>query len=411
MRESFRKRAEGFERELEDAAPAQLEYLAGFAARAFRRPLRAAERAEFDKLYDLQRKKGVGHEEAFRTVLAACWSRRRSSSTSSTPRRARSRGRSALGARQPAELFPLVHHPRRRTAPPRRRRQAARASSSRTANAAHAAGSAAAVTGGRIRTQWIHVRGFDELKEKNEALFPTFNDELRKAIYEESILFFQDLFQHDRPVTRIIDADDTYLNETLAKHYGIPGVVGPQCGASRGEEVWAAGSAGAGERADQGSRASRTSPVLRGNWVVETLLGEKLPRPPANVPRLPEDERGNEGLTVRQLVAKHTSIPECAVCHVRIDPFGFALERYDPIGRRRDRDLGGLPIDTHVKLKDGNEFDGIDGLRQYLLTKKQDVIVRLFCRSYWVCCRPGDDAVGSAADRPDGRELNKNEAA
>jgi hypothetical protein len=114
--------------------------------------------------------------------------------------------------------------------------------------------------------------------------------------------------------------------------------------------------------------------------VVETLLGEKLPRPPANVPKLPEEEGGADHLTVRQQVEKHARVPECAVCHQRIDPFGFALEGYDPIGRKRERDLGGLAVETRVQLKDGTEFDGIDGLRTYLLTKKQDVIVRLFCR-------------------------------
>ena len=127
------------------------------------------------------------------------------------------------------------------------------------------------------------------------------------------------------------------------------------------------------------SGASRTSPVLRGNWVVETLLGEKLPRPPANVPQLPEEE-GADKLTMRQLVEKHAKAPECAVCHVRIDPFGFALEKYDPIGRLRDKDLGGLAVDAAAKLKDGTAFAGIDGLRTYLLTKKKDVVVRLFCK-------------------------------
>jgi hypothetical protein len=119
--------------------------------------------------------------------------------------------------------------------------------------------------------------------------------------------------------------------------------------------------------------------VLRGNWVVETLLGEKLPRPPADVPRLPEEE-GDGGLTMRQQIEKHAKAPACAACHVRIDPFGFALERYDPIGRLRTKDLGGLGVDARAKLRDGTEFDGIDGLRTYLLTKKKDVVVRLFCR-------------------------------
>lgn len=119
--------------------------------------------------------------------------------------------------------------------------------------------------------------------------------------------------------------------------------------------------------------------MLRGNWVVETLLGEKLPRPPANVPQLPEEE-GADKLTVRQMVERHAKDPACAVCHVRIDGFGFALEKYDPIGRLREKDLGGLAVDTKAKLKDGTEFDGIDGLRNYLLTKKKDVVTRLFCK-------------------------------
>jgi hypothetical protein len=178
-----------------------------------------------------------------------------------------------------------------------------------------------------------------------------------------------------------VDADDTFLNETLAKHYGIPGVTGPQWRRVSGVKKYGRGGIlGLASVQTKEAGASRTSPVLRGNWVVETLLGEKLPRPPANVPKLPEDERNNDGLTMRQLVMKHTSVPECAVCHVRIDPFGFALERYDPIGRWRDKDLGGLPVDARAKLKDGTEFDGIHGLRNYLLTKKKDVIVRLFCR-------------------------------
>src|SRR5207248_6354730 len=163
-----------------------------------------------------------------------------------------------------------------------------------------------------------------------------FNDTLRKAIYEESILFFKDLFQNDQPVTRILDADDTFLNEDLAKHYGIPGVVGPQWRRVAGVKKYGRGGIlGLASVQTKEAGASRTSPVLRGNWVVETLLGEKLPRPPPNVPRLPEVE-GADGLTTRQLVEKHVSAPSCAACHVRIDPFGFALERYDPVGRLRE---------------------------------------------------------------------------
>ena len=121
--------------------------------------------------------------------------------------------------------------------------------------------------------------------------------------------------------------------------------------------------------------------MLRGNWVVETLLGEKLPRPPADVPRLPEEEGGTDGLTHaaagREARPATPSAPSAISASI---PFGFALEQYDPIGRRRDKDLGGRAVDARAKLKDGTEFDGIDGLRTYLLTKKKDVIVRLFCK-------------------------------
>src|SRR5262249_5863400 len=113
-------------------------------------------------------------------------------------------------------------------------------------------------------TQWLHVRGFDELREKNEKLFPTFDDKLRKAIYEESILFFQDLFQADRPVTRILDADYTFLNDTLAKHYGIPGVTGPQWRRVEGVRKYGRGGVlGLASVQTKESGASRTSPVLR----------------------------------------------------------------------------------------------------------------------------------------------------
>ena len=128
------------------------------------------------------------------------------------------------------------------------------------------------------------------------------------------------------------------------------------------------------------SGASRTSPVLRGNWVVETMLGETLPQPPAKVPDLPDNETDTNGLTVRPLVEKHRQVASCAVCHDRSDPFGFALESFDAIGRLRQKDLAGRPIDTRVVLKDGTRFNGIGGLRNYLLTERRDQFVKQFCR-------------------------------
>jgi hypothetical protein len=127
------------------------------------------------------------------------------------------------------------------------------------------------------------------------------------------------------------------------------------------------------------SGASRTSPILRGNWLCEVLLGEKLPRPPKDVPRLPEDE-ATETLTVRQLTEKHASDPKCYGCHRRIDPYGYSLEAYDAIGRFRERDLGGRPIDVKTKVMDGSEIDGLEGLRRYLLTTRRDAFLKQFCR-------------------------------
>ncbi len=382
QREPFRKRAEEFEKDVEAAAPKQLEMLTGFAERAYRRPLQDREKAELLGLYELLRKKKMSHEEAFRTVLARVLVspgflfRVEEPPPGKEPRPVNDH-----------ELASRLSYFLWSTLPDDELRQTAAAGRLRDPKVFEAQ-TARMLKDERVRalaiefgTQWIHVCGFDELKEKNEHLFPTFDSALRKAIYEESILFFQDLFQNDRPVTSILDADYTFLNESLAKHYGVPGVSGPQWRRVEGVRKYGRGGIlGLASVQAKESGASRTSPVLRGNWVVETLLGEKLPRPPANVPRLPEEEKGNDGLTMRQLVEKHTRLPECAVCHQRIDPFGFALERYDPIGRLRAKDLGGLALDAGVKLKDGTAFEGIDGLRSYLMTKKKDVIVRLFSR-------------------------------
>ena len=382
LREPFRKRAEEFEQALAAAGPKQLEQLAAFTARAYRRPLREKEKAEFASLYDALRKKAIPHEEAFRIVLT-----RVLVSPSFLFRVEQAPPGKEAGPVNDWELANRLSYFLWSTLPDEELRQTAAAGRLRDPKVL-AAQAERMLKDERVRslaiefgTQWLHVRGFDEFNEKNEKLFPMFDDKLRKAINEESVLFFQDLFQSDRPVTRVLDADYTFLNETLAKHYGIPGVVGPQWRrVERVQKYGRGGVLGLASVQAKESGASRTSPVLRGNWVVETLLGEKLPRPPANVPRLPEEERGNDGLTMRQLVEKHARVPACAVCHQRIDPFGFALERYDPIGRLRDKDLGGLPLDSRAKLRDGTEFDGIDGLRSYLLTKKKDVIIRLFCR-------------------------------
>jgi hypothetical protein len=126
------------------------------------------------------------------------------------------------------------------------------------------------------------------------------------------------------------------------------------------------------------SGASRTSPILRGNWISEVLLGEKLPRPPKGVPQL--SETPPEGLTERQLIERHSSDPSCAKCHSRIDPFGFALESFDAIGRFRNKDEANLAINASTALLDGTRLEGFEGLRSYLSSTRRDDFLRQFCR-------------------------------
>jgi hypothetical protein len=413
QRPAFQKRADEFLREEEAAIPKQFDALLEFAGRAYRRPLREREKTDLLALYKTIRGKGAGHEEAFRGVLARVL----------VSPAFLFRIEQAPGGREPAavndwELATRLSYFLWSSAPDDELRKLAAAGQLRDPKVL-AARVQRMLKDDRLRalaiefgTQWIHVRGFDELEEKNEQLFPTFDANLRKAIYEEAVLFFQDLFQSDRAVTQILGADYTFLNETLAKHYGIPGVTGPQWRRVEGVRKYGRGGVlGLASVQAKQAGASRTSPVLRGNWVVETLLGEKLPRPLADIPRLPEEE-GDGGLTMRQQVQKHAKAPACAVCHVRIDPFGFALEKYDPIGRLRAKDFGGLTVDAKAKLRDGTEFEGIDGLRTYLLTKKKDVVVRLFCRrllgyalgrSVTLSDQPLLDEMVAELDRNDGR--------
>ena len=236
--------------------------------------------------------------------------------------------------------------------------------------------------------QWLHIYDFDTHDEKSEATFPTFNA-LRGAMYEESIRFFMDLVQRDGSVLELLDADHTFLNEDLAKHYGIPVGQAFQPDGQPGKadlQGWRrvegvkqhgrGGILGMASTLSKQSGASRTSPILRGNWVSEVLLHEKLPKPPKGVPQLPDVVPA--GLTERQLIEKHSSITACAKCHARIDPFGFSLENFDGIGRSRAAVQP--PIDTRTKLLDGTEINGLDGLRSYLLTTRRDDFVRQFCR-------------------------------
>ena len=367
-------RADAFRKRLLDTEPAHLAAVLEFAGRAWRRPLTGDERVGLSQFYRNLRTADMSHEDAIRLTLArvltspAFLYRREVQSDGSQPQpvtdlELASRLSFFLWSSVPdAELHrvsesgelsdgaALAEQTRRMLKDSRTRRLAI-----------------------QFACQWLHLRGFDQDDNKNEKLYPEFAA-IRGDMYEETVRFFEDMFRSNGSILDVLSSDHTFLNESLAKHYGIDGVDGPQW--RRVDSVRNHGRGGvlgmASLLASQ-SGASRTSPILRGNWVYETLLGERLPRPPANVPQLPDDVP--EGLTARQLIEKHSSVAACAKCHVKIDPFGFALEQYDAIGRLR-----AASVDTRTKLEDGTEIDGIEGLREYLLTKRRNDVVRQFCR-------------------------------
>jgi len=380
MRKPINDRAAALRQRLIDTQPKQLEALLEFASRAYRRPLTEAEAEELRALYRRLRAQEIPHDEAFRLTLARVFV---------APAFLYRLEKAAPGA-EPApvtdwELASRLSYFLWSSAPDAELREAAAAGKLRDPDrlAAQARRMLHDARVRRLATEfactWLHIHDFDELNEKSERHFPTFAD-LRGAMYEEAIRFFSDLFQSDASVLEIFDTDHTFLNEALARHYGIPGVTGPEWRRVDGVKQFGRGGIlGLSATLAKQSGASRTSPILRGNWVAEVLLGDKLPRPPKDVPRLPEDE-ATEPLTVRQLVEKHSSDPRCAGCHVRIDGYGYALEGYDAIGRARTKDLGDRPIDTRAKLFDGSPVEGAAGLREYLLTKKGEVVLRQFCR-------------------------------
>jgi uncharacterized protein DUF1592/uncharacterized protein DUF1588/uncharacterized protein DUF1585/uncharacterized protein DUF1595 len=383
LREPIKQRAAAFRELLTNAQPKQVEAVLEFAERAWRRPLSSSEKDELRGLYRTLRTQELPHDEAIRLTLARVLVAPAFLYHAEKP----GPGKKAVPVND-WELASRLSYFLWSSAPDAELRALAAKGKLRDPDVL-ATQTRRMLRDARVRRMamefgcaWLHIHGFDELGEKSDRHFPTFTV-LRGAMYEETIRFFTDFFQNDRPVPSLLNADYTFVNEPLAKHYDIAGV--KFAGSNEWQRVEGVkkfsrgGILGQATTLAKQSGASRTSPILRGNWVSEVLLGEKLPRPPKDVPRLPEDE-ATENLTVRQLTEKHTTDPRCAGCHARIDAFGFALEKFDAIGRRRERDLGDRPIDTRAKVIDGSEFEGIDGLRDYLLTKRGEAFMKQFCR-------------------------------
>ncbi len=217
--------------------------------------------------------------------------------------------------------------------------------------------------------QWLHLRNL-ETAAPNLRRFPDFDDNLRQAFRRETELLFGSVVGEDRSVLDLLQADYTFLNERLARHYGIPGVYGSgfrrvelPAGSPRG------GLLGHGSILTVTSYATRTSPVLRGKWILDNLIGMPPPPPPASVPPLDEPEPGVAARSMRERMEAHRVNPACAACHRLMDPAGLSMENFDAIGRWRDRGEDWGPIDARGSIPGGGDFDGMAGLRDAVLAR------------------------------------------
>jgi hypothetical protein len=204
----------------------------------------------------------------------------------------------------------------------------------------------------------------------DEELFPDFDDSLRQAFRQETELLLDSVLRENRKATELLSANYTFLNERLAKHYGIPNVYGShfrRVTLPREMSTTRAGLLGHGSILAVTSYPTRTSPVLRGKWVLDNLLGTPPPEPPPNVPALKENTEGSATLSVRDRLEQHRENAGCASCHKIMDPIGFALEPFDAVGRIRSRGEDSVAIDASGTLLDGTKLDGPASLRTALL--------------------------------------------
>jgi len=227
--------------------------------------------------------------------------------------------------------------------------------------------------------EWLGLAEVARTDGPDVEVFPAYDTALRDALVAEARLFLAELVRHDHPTLAVIDADFTFVDHRLAAHYGMV-IENGTAGWARvsTEDTARGGVLGMGAFHLLTSYPTRSSPVLRGQWVLGALLGSPTPPPPPDVGELPEGEHV-ESLSLRERLSLHRADPVCAVCHDRLDPVGFSLQRYDAIGRWVDQDITGQPIDDRGTMPDGTELAGVDGLRAYLLTN-QDRYYRQIAR-------------------------------
>ena len=222
--------------------------------------------------------------------------------------------------------------------------------------------------------QWLFLRDVDQ-KRPDERMFPDFDAGLRQAMRRETELFIDSIVREGRSALDLLTADHTFVNERLARHYGIANVYGPEFRRVQLADNHRRGLLGKGSVLLLTSYSTRTSPVLRGKYVLGNLLGDEPPPPPPNVPSLEVSSRqSGKPLSMRDAMQQHRANPVCSTCHARMDPIGFALDNFDALGRWRTIAESGSPIDASGKMPDGTTFDGVDGLREFIAARPYEFV-------------------------------------
>ncbi len=234
----------------------------------------------------------------------------------------------------------------------------------------------AQAVGERFALQWLDLDRLGSEVKPDATRYPEFDAALGDAMKHEVTAYFNNLVREDRSLVELIDSKYTFANERLAQLYGIAGVTGEELQRVDEADASRGGLLGMAAVHSMTSFPLRTSPVLRGRWILESLLGDKIPPPPPDVPALSEEAAATHGLSLRQQLEQHRLKAECAACHDKMDPLGFGLENFDNLGRWR-REMNGQPLDTKGTLPTGETYEGPAGLKQVLLARKDKIMRHL----------------------------------
>ncbi|HUQ91045.1 MAG TPA: DUF1592 domain-containing protein [Bryobacteraceae bacterium] len=365
-----------------DAEPGHLQSLFDFAARAYRRPLPPADRADLLSFYREARERyGLDHEGAIREAIVLVLTSPKFSYRVDLVK--------AGGGIQPLSHFDLASRLSYflwSSMPDKELLQHAAAGDLNNPEIIKAQ-ARRMLQDPRIRAlavefggNWLDFRDFENIGTVDRERFPSFSDKLRGAMFEEPIRFLLDVFRRNRSILDFLYARDTFVNPILARHYGMAAEGGDESVWVRVADADRYGRGGLLPMAaflTKNAPGLRTSPVKRGYWVAKNVLGDQIPPPPPLVPELPADEAKMD-LPLRQMLEQHRANPSCAACHARFDSFGLAFEGFDPVGRRRTHDLGGRAVDARAAFPGGNEGEGLQGIRRYIRDHRQDDFVRGF---------------------------------